>query len=79
MNRAFTLYDFALGAFFGFAHVALDHHQAFHHGAILLGQELQNLAALAFFLAGENNDFLASFNVCLSHFKVPPEQVKRSS
>src|ERR1700761_1372946 len=59
VERRFLVLDAALGVGLGRAGVALNHVQAFHHDAFVLGHHPQDRAFAALVLAGEQDDAVA--------------------
>src|SRR5262245_41334715 len=56
VDRRFLVLDAALRVELGRTGMALNHVQAFHHDAALLGEHLQDGALTALVLAGEDHD-----------------------
>jgi hypothetical protein len=63
VDRALALDDRALGVLLGLLEVALDHREALDAGAVLAGQDLEDLALLALVGAGDDDDRVAAFDV----------------
>src|SRR5882762_9940548 len=67
MDRAFALDDRALRMLVALALVLLDHLDAFHNHPLFVGQNRDDLAALAALGPGQDHDFVAFFHVKPSH------------
>ena len=65
MNRPFALDDRAVGMLLALARVALDHVQTFDDDALFFCQHGDDFAALALFLSGQHDHFIAFFNMKL--------------
>ena len=76
MHGAFTFDDGAVRVFFRFFQMTLHHRYAFDASAILSREKFKDFARLTFVGAGDDNDFLAPFDVKFLHFKEPPVRAR---
>ena len=68
MDRTFAFNNRALRVLLILAGVTLDHFQAFDQHTLFLRRDFQDFAALAFILAGDDQDLITSFDM---HIQTP--------
>lgn len=70
MNGSLALRDSAIRMLLRLLEMSLDHCNALDTSALLSGNELENLAALALVGTGDDDDFVAAFEMGFRHGRV---------
>ena len=77
VNRALEFRNRTLGVLLGLLEVLLDHRDAFNAGALLGGEDLEDLAGFTLMGTGNDNDLIVALDVKFrGHVREPPERAR---